>query len=439
VTAHALLAGELDLSGDERLAAIMAMVQRVSKAGSPLDVVREFTKVYYQHHAGDYLITVMTRAQRPGEYRIFRRIDIPALKQGTVELQDARLNPEWQLTRTGGLIGTIVREYRPRIFHHLEHLVPDDAIGPHSAAFRSAMAVPLFIQGHVEYWSMTFSTRPAAFGVEELERALLVGNLLGGTTSTLLLMQQVRDLNRRLEAEFEGVGRVQRSLLPQRLSVPGLALAAGYATSQRAGGDYYDLVQLADGRWCALVADVSGHGPGSATVMAMLRVLLHSSVAHRASGPAEVLVHLNAELARTPLEGRFVTAVALAIDPRTGAAEFAHAGHPAPLLRHTNARVEPLQGEACDVLGLHDRIDPQPHPLTLQHGQVLLLFTDGVTDAMNPKHQTLSAARVTQAIAAAEPTPQGVVDSVRQVIAAHQGQAPPTDDQTLLAIALDRD
>ncbi len=436
VSNRTLPSGELDLSSDQRLGAIMSMVERVSNAGSPLDVVREFTKVYYRHHAGDYLVTVMTRSNIPGEYRIFRRIDIPALQAGQLELQDARLNPEWQMTRTGGLIGTLVARPTPRLFEHLDGLVPDEVIGPVSAGFNSAMAVPLFIQGQVQYWSITFSRERRAFGVEELERALLVGNLMGGTTSMLLLMGQVRELNRRLEAEFEGVGRVQRSLLPQLLTVPGLSLHAGYVTSQRAGGDYYDLLPLPDGRWCALVADVSGHGPGAATVMAMVRALLHSAIAPRAVSAADVLVLLNRELARTPLEGRFVTAAAAAIDPATGEVELARAGHPAPIVRRRSGHTAEVTGEACELLGVLEHVTPATQRLTLEPGDVLLLLTDGVPDAMNPAHKLLGQTQLIEAVRLAPPGPEGVVNSVQRAVAAHQGPHAASDDQTLLAVAL---
>jgi len=150
----------------------------------------------------------------------------------------------------------------------------------------------------------------------------------------LLRKQLERDLRisrDSLADELRGAGEMQRLLMPRTLPVNGgVSFAAHYQTSLHAGGDYYDVFSLNEGRVGVFVADVSGHGARAAIIMAMMRTLLHSSEM-LLEEPGQVLSSLNlhfAYLQETPL---FATAIYSVIDPVAGSMRSACAGHTTPL------------------------------------------------------------------------------------------------------------
>src|SRR5262249_57017617 len=114
--------------------------------------------------------------------------------------------------------------------------------------------------------------------------------------------------------------------------VEGLELSAFYATCERAGGDYYDVLPLAADQWGLFVADVSGHGTPAAVVMAMLHTLLHAYPG-QAQGPAEVFAHLNRHLLAVAPDGMFATAFYGIYSAPRRLLRYSLAGHPPPRLR----------------------------------------------------------------------------------------------------------
>jgi sigma-B regulation protein RsbU (phosphoserine phosphatase) len=147
----------------------------------------------------------------------------------------------------------------------------------------------------------------------------------------LQLEREVRRSRDRLERELASAGAMQRRILPATLPTGhGATFAAYYRTSLHAGGDYYDVLPLADGRYGVIVADVSGHGAPAAIVMAMIRAAVHS-LQGTTFAPADVA--LREQSLRVPVESpMFATALSVLADPRDRSVVVACAGHPLPLL-----------------------------------------------------------------------------------------------------------
>ena len=233
-----------------------------------------------------------------------------------------------------------------------------------------------------------------------------VDRLRATTRSEAGLLVRLGDAHRRLELtygalelEVEGVAAIQRSLLPPAApSLPGYELAVHYASSARAGGDYYDFLPLPDGRLALLVADVSGHGPPAAVIMAMARVLVHGDRATHAS-PERLLFALNEGLAENILLGHFVTACAIVLDPATGGADFALAGHPSPVVVRARTELASEVGEHDGPpLGLGPVAGYRRQSVALEPGDALVVYTDGLTEARSPAGEMLEEAGVLSAL-----------------------------------------
>jgi phosphoserine phosphatase RsbU/P len=429
-----------DLQTNPQLGLLVEMLRSLSVAEKPNEVLSAFARGYWRLRPIHYMLSLSTRDLPPGAYRITRSIDVAAVLEGKAR-PDGMVPPLAELpVRTGGWIGEMIADGRPKLIQDLE-VSGDPVIGDLVKEMGSAVVIPLFDRGEPRYWTLQFRKGQEAFSVEELEHAAIVSNLVGGTNTRLLLMEQVNELNRALRVQFEDVAKVQRSLLPKRIpQVPGLEIATSYLTSDQAGGDYYDFFTFDDGTVGFLIADVSGHGAAAATIMAMLHGILHAYTggviaAGEARKPEKVLQYANSRLFEAGLEGNFVTAFFAVYDPRTGALTYARSGHNPPLLKDgRTGEVTHLDGEGAPPLGLFEPYEVTCATVTLRPNDTVILYTDGITEAFSAAREMFGPGRLDAALEKCSGAPDCVVDSVHTALYQHTGSMTRADDQTLVAI-----
>jgi sigma-B regulation protein RsbU (phosphoserine phosphatase) len=424
------------LDDNRRIGLLVQMVREISVAESPLQVLTAFARYYWELRPTDYMISLSTKDLPEGQYRITRQIDVGAVRAGQRSMTEEQRWPDRSQipVHQGGFLGEIIARKRPQLFHHLD-LKGDPVLGDALAGLGSAMVMPLYDEGEPRYWNIPFRRAPEGFTVEELEQAMLVANLAGGTNSRLLLVQEIKKLNQTLRQQFEEVAQVQRSLLPRQTpDIPGLEIATSYLTSEQAGGDYYDFFRFPDGRWGILIADVSGHGAAAATVMAMFHGILHAY-----SGPScypdEVLRYANTRLLAAGIEGTFVTAFLGIYDPRDGSMSYARSGHNPPILKDgRTGAVTFLEGAGGLPLGVFDPYEIASDTLHLKPMDTVVLYTDGITEAFNAQREMFGPHRLDEALTHCTGAPDCVVDSVHSALFKHTGSLSRRDDQTLVAV-----
>lgn len=238
----------------------------------------------------------------------------------------------------------------------------------------------------------------------------------------------------RVRDELEIARELQRDLLPGELpAVPGYLFAHSYRTANEVGGDFYDLIRLPDGRLALMVADASGHGMAAGLVMAIANATWRTALDLDPS-PERVIAMLNRTLSRTGTTRTFMSAFYGLLDPETGEMEYVCAGHPFPLLRRAGGRTEEL-GNGGFPLGLRDPLPMTCHAVTIEPGDLLLLYTDGLPEALDAKGETAFGYERIQAALQLGGTPQQVHDAIRNSFDLHVGDEPLRDDLTLLVIA----
>ena len=244
---------------------------------------------------------------------------------------------------------------------------------------------------------------------------------------------------RELEGEAREVGDVQRSLLPDPLPhIPGVEIAASCRPCGHAGGDIYDVFPLDDGpapdRWCVFVGDAAGHGPAAAVVIAMVQSILRAHPSH-VGGPADLLAHCNRHLCQRQVPG-FVTGFIAIFEVSTRRLAYASAGHPAPIVRSASREtVSRLDAAVSFPLGVDPGTAFKEASIHLRHGDTVLLYTDGITEAQNTDDEMFSPERLERAVAESRERPAGLIAHLQKLVGAHRGGRRPTDDQTLVAIA----
>ena len=242
---------------------------------------------------------------------------------------------------------------------------------------------------------------------------------------------------RELAAELEQ-GRVQqRSFVSLNApDVPGYDLASHYEAAREIGGDFFELVRQVRVRQPigVVIADVTGKGIGAGMLMAFARPVIHAAL-EASPDPADALERTNRILVEEIHSALFITAIAGTLDVGTGHLRLANAGHEPPLLVPAGGGpIAPIEGAGV-LMGAFRSLGVTELDVTLRPGDVLLLYTDGVTDAMAPTGERFGEPRLLATIEAARHgSAHTLVAAIRDAIAAFRGTEPPADDVTIVAI-----
>ena len=241
----------------------------------------------------------------------------------------------------------------------------------------------------------------------------------------------------RQDREIALAQSVQRAFQPEHADKEaGQLIAAGMnELCEDASGDYYDFLDLPSGRLGIVIGDVTGHGLGSSLVMAQARAFLRAFASTKET-LQEVMQLLNDFLAADMTAGTFMCLCFGVIDPKTGEMEWCNAGHPpAMLLRASTGEIEELKATG-PVLGIMPGAPyPSGESVTLEPGDTLLFYTDGITEAAQPGGDMFGFRRLrTELVQHASAGPQAVLDGIRDAAIEWSGQATFDDDLTLLAL-----
>jgi PAS domain S-box-containing protein len=243
--------------------------------------------------------------------------------------------------------------------------------------------------------------------------------------------------NARLYRDRDHIARtLQQSLLPPDLpDIEGVELAARYHPSGEGldvGGDFYDAFEIGEGEWTVSLGDVCGKGPDAAALMGMIRHTIRAA-AIRERAPARVLATVNTAVARQTSDEQFCTAVAARLRPQAGrlSAWIAVAGHPRPLVHRTDGSTMwvPTTGA---LLGVFDDAELTELELSLGPGDVLVLYTDGVSEVRDEAGQ-LGEEGIAAAVArAAGGTASEIADAIEEAV--REKDREPRDDIAILVV-----
>ena len=245
---------------------------------------------------------------------------------------------------------------------------------------------------------------------------------------------------KRLDHDLQVARDIQKILLPSSSpEVPGFLIAGVNLPASSVSGDYFDYVTVDQDRIGVAIADVSGKGIPASLIMAMCRSVLRGAARGQQS-PAEVLREVNRQLFPDIKEDMFISAAYVLVNHETGSMTMARAGHDAPLLYVAAAKtVTPIRppGMALgiDSGGVFDRV-LQDHSLKLEKGDCLVLYTDGVTEALDAAGSEYGLDNMVQAIReSASSGPAAVLQRLTDELQSFVGGHPQHDDITLIAIS----
>jgi len=364
-------------------------------------------------------------------------------------MQDLRGLREMRVAMESGIAGWVFRHDQPV---HVRDAYADPRFNPEvdkdtGRRTREILAAPVRSpRGRIGVVEV-LGSRPGQFAPADLELLVAAMAQLAVPLENARLLEELnlhRALQRKAEGEMSAGRLIQMGLLPRpgpvTLAHAGLDVAAVIEPAKPLGGDLYDHVMVGPDTLFFLVGDVSGKGLPAALFMAVAHTLLRTHARRRDLTLAEVVTRVNAELWEENPQELFVTAFAGLLDCRTGMVEYVMAGHEPPFLLHPAAggaeTVTPLAVRPNPALCMDPEVTYTCHRLHLAPGGMLLLYTDGVTEAMDPQAHPFGAARVARALATlpGAATAQQAVATLRGAVEDWRAGSPPYDDLTILAV-----
>lgn len=249
----------------------------------------------------------------------------------------------------------------------------------------------------------------------------------------LVKQQEVEVRSReRLEQELRVAQLIQQQFLPKELpNLPGWQVAAYYQPARQVGGDFYDFIDLPDGKVGIVVGDVTDKGVPAALVMATTHSILRGE-APRLSSPGELLERANNRLFPDIPSHMFVTCLYGVLDPQTGRFIYANAGHNLPYVRNGD---ETLELRATGMpLGLMAGMKYEEKEATIDPGQAILFHSDGLAEAHNPEREMFGFGRLKDEMAG-RPGGNALIDHLLERLTEHTGEAwEQEDDITLVTL-----
>lgn len=279
---------------------------------------------------------------------------------------------------------------------------------PHT---RSEVSLPLKIEGEVIGVLSVDHIEIDAFSEDQLQVFQALAGHIAVAIQNAQLFRRERVVRERMEREANDARAIQQALfLKATPLIPGFCFETAWHPAGAVGGDWFDFIDLGEDRYGIALADVSGKGMPAALLMTATRAILRSLV-RLDSSPSRVLANLNQTLVEDFPLGKFVTMIYAVLDVPSRKITLASAGHLRPLL--VNGECSFLEMETGLPLGLGESSYPE-QVVELKPGTKLLLYTDGITEAMNLRDEEYGAVRLIGHFLQPDACVEGLIDDVQR-------------------------
>jgi len=407
----------------ERLALLARLAQQFSSSLDLDEVLNRVMDEVIAAVSAERGFVMLRDANGVLSFRVARGLD-----QRTIE------EPGFQVSRS--VIERVATDGRPILSSDAQQ---DDRFSMRqsivSLGLRSILCAPLIVRDQITGVIYVDSRlRAGIFTPADLELLTAIA------TSAAIALENARLYRAaiekgRLERELQMARDLQYGLLPQELPVlPGWEFAVRWQPAREVAGDFYDFVHTRDGRLGLLVADVADKGMAAAIFMALARSILRASLAN-ASSPAGGIAAANRLICQDATGGMFVTLFYSEVDA-SGQLTYVNAGHNPAILRDGQRRVCVELAGTGPLLGVDEHASFRQETLQLGAGDFVLLYTDGVTEAVCDcaADACFGEERLRDSVQGQTGSASAVLDALSQALKEFMGPAPPFDDVTMVGI-----
>ena len=277
-----------------------------------------------------------------------------------------------------------------------------------------------------------YSSEPRAYDESDIQVLRSLANQAAVAIENAQLYQQSLE-KRRMDRELRVAGTIQEQLLPERApQIEGFDIAAASVPCSQVGGDFYDFIPLRDQRTVLVIADVAGKGVPGALLMASARAGLRAHL-ESVTEPHEVVRRLNLNLCHDARSGQFVSLFCAVLDEERRILSYTNAGHNPPLVVRGGELLRLEEGGL--VLGADDEETYEEGSLSLQPGDVVVFYTDGVTEALNAEDEIFGTVRLLEVVRGwAGTDAETIISRIRRSIREFTRATPQSDDITLVVL-----
>jgi sigma-B regulation protein RsbU (phosphoserine phosphatase) len=340
-----------------------------------------------------------------------------------------KIQEKFAVPATEGIVGAAAATRAPV-------LVPDVTADPRYLSVnpetRSELALPMMFKGRVVGVLDLESPQLNYFTQEHVQTLSILAAHLAVSLENARLYQQLARDEARMERELRAARRIQGGLLPR---VPGedsgLEIAARYTSARELGGDLYDFIRYGPQQVGIALGDVSGKGTAAALYGAVAIGILRS-LAQQKMQPATLLRNLNSLISERMIEGRFMTVCYATWQRGRKRLRIANAGQSQPLL-WKNGRCEKLKLEGFPIGMMPEEVSYSEWSTTLETGDMLVMYSDGITETANRAGELFGVERLKEVVAAGSTRPAGeLADAILRGVEEFAAGLPAGDDRTIV-------
>jgi sigma-B regulation protein RsbU (phosphoserine phosphatase) len=344
--------------------------------------------------------------------------------------QDERMPEENTVHFDQGIVGAAASLRQPVVVPDVSKDSRYIRVNPET---RSEMTVPLIYRDRVIGVIDLQSPQPNYFNDDHVRIFSTLAPQIAIAIENARLYERVARSEARLERDLQRAQEIQMHFMPGIApKIPGLDVALRFQPARELGGDLYDFLAYGKDRQVIAVGDVSGKGAPAALYGALASGTLRS-LAPQKLLPPDMLKRLNLMLLERKIEGHFITLTYAIWEPRTKSLRLANAGMPLPILVR-KGQCRPIRAEGVP-LGLLEHTEYQEVAVNLESGDLLAMFSDGITEAASPRQEEFGSRRLEHVLRQnAHRSPQEIVDRMFEEVRQYEGGRPQRDDQTLVLL-----
>jgi sigma-B regulation protein RsbU (phosphoserine phosphatase) len=397
------------------------------------EISREFSSVLVLNELLRKIGTLTKRLVDYHRFGILLADDQAQTFNAVISLKQDERMPERSTVNFGqGIVGAAASLRQPVVVPDVSKDARYICVNPET---RSEMTVPLIYRERVIGVIDLESPHLNYFNDEHVRIFSALAPQVAIAIENARLYEHVARSEARLERDLRSAQDIQMHLMPGIApKIPGLDVALRFQPARELGGDLYEFLAYGDDWQVIVVGDVSGKGAPAALYGAMASGTLRS-IAPEKLAPPEMMLRLNRMFLERKIEGHFITLTYAIWQPAAKTLRLANAGMPLPILVR-KGQCRAIRAEGIP-LGLLEHIEHEQVTVKLETGDLLAFFSDGITEANNPKLEEFTSRRLESLLRQnVRRTPKEIVDRVFEEVRAFEAGLPPRDDQTLVLLSV---
>ncbi len=369
-----------------------------------------------------------------GTINLLEKDDLQANPFKTMIRKADETTPRFKYRLDQELSGWMLTHNKPLLVNDFQTSKEFGHVGSRESSIKSLLSVPLVCKGNLIGVLNLFNKKEVGgFTIDDQRLLTIIATQSAQVIENARLYAEEKRFHQ-LEQELEMAKEIQERLLPKESpTVPNFDIAGASYPAKNVGGDYFDFFELEKERWCIALGDVAGKGIPAALLMSHLQATMRNQAMSNRN-LVECISKTNNFLCRNTEDNKFVTLFCGILDPGARTYHYVNAGHNYPYHVKATGEITPLK-EGGLVVGMLPDVPYEDDSIEMQPGDVVVIYSDGVTEANNEREDMFGEARLQTLLKEVRTkSAKEIVDDVYEAVKKHEASSEPDDDITVVVI-----